>query len=165
MQVLQFNDHLQSVYTDDGCSDLIRTDLFNAGYRRDLRKFCSVKDKCIDLGNSSNWSSDRISSHSNENVVKFKAVALTKLRMWIQSHRFWQFVWLTFDHQGFPEARSHGEHSRHNVCCALNELFWKYNKNKKSSFLKMYFALQTLKPDHGPSFPMRNLDGWMLTFQ
>jgi len=88
MQVLQFNDHLQSVYTDDGCSDLIRTDLFNAGYRRDLRKFCSVKDKCIDLGNSSNWSSDRISSHSNENVVKFKAVALTKLRMWIQSHRF-----------------------------------------------------------------------------
>jgi len=79
MQVLQSNDHLQSVYTDDGCSDLIRTDLFNAGYRKDLRKFCSVKDKCIDLGNSSNWSSDRISSHSNEKFREIQGCCFNKV--------------------------------------------------------------------------------------
>ena len=43
MQVQQSDNHLQGVYADDGCSDLIRTDLFHAGARRFLRELCPGK--------------------------------------------------------------------------------------------------------------------------
>jgi len=76
MQVSQSND---DVYTDGGCCDLIRTDLFHAGARRVFENLPRVT-QCMDVWNSSDWCSDPVSSHSNETIRE-----LTNLTMWMQS--------------------------------------------------------------------------------
>jgi len=109
----------------------------------ELEKSCenfAPKTQRTDVWNGSNWCSDPISLH-NEKICEIQASSFNKVDNVDAVSSFPTIPLVNFDHQGFPQAPTHGSTSP-NLCCAQENCF-KHTK-QKSCTLKCISPPQTL---------------------